>query len=145
MTVSMFEHLWGASSLKPCQVNDEGQRSIQDGTHTVTVLLKMCEEWEQQTDDSKEDVTMWGQEIFQVFKDGLLCKVWDWSCDDVDYRVAYECLRHDEDSNRMYYSSIYSKLTVVDKFVKRSRGGDHAEATTRLLAIYGPGRLCTVK
>ena len=132
--------------LKPCQVNDDGRRSLQDGAHTVTILLKMCEEWEQKVNEgNSEDVDMWGKEIIKVFQEGLLCKVWDWSVDDVDFRVAFECIRHDEESNRVYYTSIYSKYHVVEKFVKRSRGGDHGEATSQLLAIYGQGRLCIFK
>lgn len=119
-------------------MNDSGARCVQDGCHTISILKKLQEEFR---GGGSGESAAWGRELVMVFEEGLMVKVWDWQVDDADYRTAFECNRHDEESNKMYYTSVYSKFNVVQSFVNRSRGGDHAEALSQILEIYGPGRL----
>ena len=40
----------------------------------------------------------------------------------------------------MFYSSLWSKAETVGRFVKRAKGGDHNEAQSMLLELYGQGQ-----
>lgn len=119
------------------QVNDEGCRCIQDGAHTVRnpkmVRMFRCGAVKFSKFSMQASMFRCGAvkifQFFQCFDAGpKMVKVWDWQVDGVDYRTAFECNRHDEESSKMYYSSIYSKFNVVQSFVNRSRGGDHGDA-----------------
>ena len=50
-------------------------------------------------------------------------------------------LSEEQDQNRVYYTSLWSKADTVAKFVKRAKGGDYAEVQATLLELYGQGRV----
>ena len=41
----------------------------------------------------------------------------------------------------MYFSSLYSKVMVVQRYVERAKGGNVQEAVEQILALYGPRAL----
>ena len=116
-----------------------GKKLLDDGVSTVKALLQCLDRFELHPHSPNDDGEPWSSRLLDIFQNGLQCTVVKYTDnDDREVREAWNVARHDQDSFKIRWSSLYQKLRVV--FNRFHRCGDWQKTQSAIVDIYGPSK-----
>ena len=119
------------------KTDDLGMKLVFDGKHTISALKELQVVW---LDDEEREKHEWSSSLQHALDVGVDVQLLQFKEDDEDAYIAYNVAAHHEDANKVRPSSLRDLVSVVERYKKRTPGGDYGQVQKQLEAIYGTKR-----